>query len=373
MTELDLLRDGLDEIDAKLAVLFQDRMDTVRKIGAYKQARGMAILQESREAAVIRHTLSCLRLSSDAPYMRDLFEQIMRISKACQAAMGEKPKITPAVPVTAGLPVGFPGAEGSFSEEAAAAFFGDSPIYRAYETFEDTLRAAADGEIPYAVLPIENSSAGAVTDTHDLLLAYNLHIVGEQRLPIAHHLLGIPGSTLEGIREAHSHSQALAQCKDFLAAHPAIVPVPSLNTALSARAVQAWNDPGKAAIAGARAAQRYGLVTLAGNIHGNPFNATRFVIVSREPAALQPANKATVAFRTPNAVGALAELLRCFAEHGLNMSRIESRPIRGKPWEYAFIVDFNEVADANCLSQALKAASAYSLDLRLLGMYAAAV
>jgi len=265
--------------------------------------------------------------------------------------------------------IAFPGTEGSFSQQAAVSFFGEDNSFLACETFGSALEAAAQGKAAYAVLPIENSSAGAVAETYDLLLKSSLHIVGEQVLPVAHHLLAVPGSRMEELREIHSHPQALSQCRNFLSGYLNIVQVPSLNTALSARSIAQWKDKHKAAIAGSFAARLYGLDILRENIHDNPYNTTRFVVIGRENRSLRTPDKASVTFHVNNQVGSLAQLLTCFAEHGVNLSKIESRPIPEKPWEYFFFADFEGAMDDAELDMALTAASNCSGELRLLGRY----
>ena len=265
--------------------------------------------------------------------------------------------------------VSFPGTEGSFSQQAAVAFFGEDCGYLACDTFLGAMEAVATKEADYAVLPIENSSAGAVGETYDLLIKSDLHIVGEQVLPVAHHLLAVMGSRLEDIREIHSHPQALTQCRRFLALHPNAVQVPSLNTALSAKSVALWGDRVKAAIAGSLAARLYGLDILKENIHDNPNNTTRFVVISRTISPIHTPDKASVTFHVTNQVGSLAQLLTCFAEHGVNLSKIESRPIPGKSWEYFFFADFEGAMDEMELNKALQAAANCARELRLLGRY----
>jgi len=265
--------------------------------------------------------------------------------------------------------VAFPGTEGSFSQQAAVSFFGEDNSYLACETFGGALEAATQGKAAYAVLPIENSSAGAVAETYDLLIKSSLHIVGEQVLPVAHHLLAVPGTRMEDLYEIHSHPQALSQCRNFLSGHPDIVQIPSLNTALSAKYVAEWKDTRKAAIAGSYAARLYGLTILRENIHDNPYNTTRFVVIGRENRSLREPNKASITFHVTNQVGSLAQLLTCFAEHKVNLSKIESRPIPEKPWEYFFFADFEGVMDEAELNMALLAASGCARELRLLGHY----
>ncbi len=265
--------------------------------------------------------------------------------------------------------VSFPGTEGSFSQQAAVAFFGEDCAYLPCDTFAGAMEAVAAKQAAYAVLPIENSSAGAVGETYDLLIKSKLHIVGEQVLPVAHHLMAIKGTHMEDIREIHSHPQALSQCRNFLSLHPGIVQVPSLNTALSAKNIASWGDYSKAAIASLLAAKLYGLDILQENIHDNPNNTTRFVVVSREMGSLHAPDKASVTFHVSNQVGSLAQLLTCFAEHNVNLSKIESRPIPGKSWEYFFFADFEGAMDETELNKALAAASNCARELRLLGRY----
>lgn len=265
--------------------------------------------------------------------------------------------------------VAFPGTEGSFSQQAAVSFFGEDNPYLACDTFGGTLEAVTREDADYAVLPIENSSAGAVAETYDLLLKSKLHIVGEQVLPVAHHLMAVPGSHLEDLREIHSHPQALSQCRNFLSQYPDIVQVPSLNTALSAKHISLLKDKRKAAIAGSYAARLYGLQILLESIHDNPHNTTRFVVIGRDARPLCEPNKASVTFHVSNQVGSLAQLLTCFAEHKVNLSKIESRPIPDKPWEYFFFADFEGVMDEAELNKALEAAAHCAGELRLLGRY----
>jgi len=270
------------------------------------------------------------------------------------------------------LPVAFPGPAGSFSQQAAAAFFGEGAALRPFGTFEETLLALLQGEAEYAVLPIENSYTGAVSHTYDLLVRHRLAIVGEHLEPVVHHLLGVPGASLADIREVHSHPQALEQCRAFLSARPHMTPVPSLNTALSARSVAAAGKPSQAALAGRLAAALYGLSFLQEEVQDSLDNTTRFVVVGRDMLPLAPPDKASITFFVSNQAGSLARVLTCFARHGVSLSKIESRPIPGRPWEYFFFADFEEILDEAQLAGALQAAAGYTRELRLLGRYAKA-
>ena len=264
--------------------------------------------------------------------------------------------------------IAYPGTAGSFSHGAAQAAFPDGTCV-AYPTFPEAAQAVVDGQADYALLPVENSFAGAVLPTYSLLEKLPLHIVGETMKAVRHQLLGVPGASLSGIRTIASHPQAIAQCDEFLQTLPGVQIVPSGNTAISAREVAALGDPSRAAIASVEAAKEYGLTVLAENIQTSATNTTRFFILSLSPIPLASPRKATVTFTVNNEVGALVRVLSSFAESGLNMSRIESRPIPDTPFQYFFSADFEGEMDAAHLSRAMAAARPYTCALRLLGVY----
>ena len=268
--------------------------------------------------------------------------------------------------------IAYPGTAGSFSHGAAQAAFPDGQCV-AYATFPEAAQAVVDGQADYALLPVENSFAGAVLPTYSLLEKLPLHIVGETMKPVRHQLLGLPGSTLDGIRTIASHPQAIAQCDEFLQTLPDVQIVPSGNTAISACEVSRCGDPTRAAIASAEAAREYGLVALAEDIQTSATNPTRFFILSASAIPLDTPTKATVTFTVNNEVGALVKVLSSFAASGLNMSRIESRPIPDTPFRYFFSADFEGEMDAAHLSRAMAAARPYTCALRLLGVYPRAV
>ena len=186
---------------------------------------------------------------------------------------------------------------------------------------------------------------------------------------VRHHLLGVPGATISDIRHIASHPQAIAQCDVFLQTMPGVQIVPSANTAISAREVAALGDKSRAAIASIEAAKEYGLVSLAENIQTSEHNTTRFFVLSTSAIPLGTPSKATVTFRVNNEVGALVKVLFSFAESGLNMTRIESRPLPETPFQYFFSADFEGAMDAAHLSRAMAAARPYTCALRLLGVY----
>ncbi len=264
--------------------------------------------------------------------------------------------------------IAYPGVAGSFSHGAAQSAFPDG-VCEGYETFAEAARAAVDGQADYALLPVENSFAGAVLPTYALLEGLPLHIVGETMRPVRHHLLGLPGATLADVRVIASHPQAIAQCDAFLQTLPGVQILPAGNTALAAREVRQLGDLSRAAIASAEAAEAYGLVPLCRNIQTSASNTTRFVILSRNSAPRGTPSKATVTFTVKDEVGALVRVLASFSASGLNMSRIESRPLPDTPFRYFFTADFEGTMDAAHLSQAMAAARPATCQLRLLGVY----
>jgi len=264
--------------------------------------------------------------------------------------------------------IAYPGTAGSFSHGAAQAAFPDGACV-GYASFQEAAQAVVDGQADYALLPVENSFAGAVLLTYSLLEKLPLQIVGETMKSVRHHLLGLPGAALADIRHIASHPQAIAQCDEFLQTLPGVQIVPSANTAISAREVAQLGDKSRAAIASIEAAKEYGLVPLAENIQTSEHNTTRFFILSTSAIPLDTPSKATVTFRVNNQVGALVQVLASFADSGLNMTRIESRPLPETPFQYFFSADFEGAMDAAHLSRAMAAARPYTCALRLLGVY----
>ena len=268
--------------------------------------------------------------------------------------------------------IAYPGTAGSFSHAAAQSAF---PVAECvgYPTFQEAAQAVIDGKADYTLLPVENSFAGAVLPTYSLLEKLPLHIVGETMKPVRHILLAVPGAAIGDIRQIASHPQAIAQCDEFLQTLPGVQIIPSVNTAISAREVAQNGDPTCAAIASAEAAKEYGLSILAENIQTSSSNTTRFFILSLHALPLDTPSKATVVFTVNNEVGALVRVLASFAESGLNMTRIESRPLPDTTFQYFFSADFEGEMDAAHLSRAMAAARPATCEIRLLGMYPKAV
>ncbi|HVH67220.1 MAG TPA: prephenate dehydratase [Gemmatimonadales bacterium] len=264
--------------------------------------------------------------------------------------------------------VAIQGEAGSFSHAAALDALGADLRLIPCATFEDLFRAVAAGEAALGVVPIENSLAGSVHENYDLLGRYALHVVAETQVRVRHCLIARPGTSLDGVRRVASHPVALAQCRAFFAAHPEVVPVPAYDTAGSVRDLMVGRLAADAAIASALAAELYGAAVLKEGLEDHAENYTRFLVIAREPGPRERARKTSLVFTLPNVPGSLHRALGAFAARGLDLTKIESRPIPGRPWEYAFYLDVlgdprGEVAAA------LAELRAFAPEVRVLGTY----
>jgi prephenate dehydratase len=264
--------------------------------------------------------------------------------------------------------IAFQGETGAFGEAAAERVDAAAPRI-ACPTFESVFEAVARGPATHGVLPIENSIAGTIHQTYDLLLEHELSIVGEVEVPVVHHLLATRGATIAGIRRIYSHPQALAQCERFLRTLTGVEVVAAANTASSAKRVADEGTPDAAAIASARAGEAFGLTALASGIQDFKENLTRFIVLGRRPLADQVADKTTVVFSLPNEPGSLFRALGVFALRNVDLTKLESRPIRGRPWEYLFYAELAAARDELPCARALQHLAELAPMLRVLGSY----
>ena len=260
--------------------------------------------------------------------------------------------------------VAFAGERGAYAEAAAIQFFEDDASIIPHASFEDVFKSITGGGADYGVLPIENSSTGAIAAVYDLFARYRAVIVGETAVAVRHCLMALPGASIDTIKNVYSHEQGFYQSRDFLSDHPDWQCVPYHNTAVAAHMVAESGDISFAAIAGKRAAELYGLDILAEDINSSNVNTTRFVVISPMPEIRPGANKISIAFTLPHTRGSLYRLLGIFDEQGLNLCKIESRPLPDAPWEYRFYLDFlTDPADAyhaeNETSESEEDAAAY--------------
>lgn len=264
------------------------------------------------------------------------------------------------------------GEPGSFSHEAALLADAQATLLPCALS-ADAFDAVSGGAAEAAVIPIENSLAGSVVEHYDLLLAHEVGVESEWLLRIRHNLISLPGTELSSIRRAYSHPVALAQCRRFFVQHPAITASPSYDTAGSVKQLMELGDPSMAAIASAQAAKQYGGEILLADIEDNPENYTRFFLVRRRAEVRQSArpNKVSLAFTVENRPGSLVEALQVFAGLGTNLTRLESRPVPGRPWEYVFYADY-QLERPEAADQALKQLSGKCSMVRELGRYRSA-
>ncbi len=263
--------------------------------------------------------------------------------------------------------VAFQGERGAYSEEAVAQLFGEVEVLPC-PTLRDAFEAVTAGRADRAVVPSENSQAGSINETYDLLVSHSLFITGELDLRIRHCLLALPGQDLRAIRTVYSHPQALAQCEAFLRRH-GFEPVPAYDTAGSAKMLAERRSAGAGAIAGRAAARIYGLAVLAEGIETNPSNYTKFLSLAPAPAPRAADCKTSIVFTTKNVPGALYQALGALATRSINLSKLESRPRRQLPWEYLFYVDFEGHQDDPQTAAALADLSRVTTFLRVLGSY----
>ena len=267
------------------------------------------------------------------------------------------------------IPVGYQGVPGAYSHLALRQYFAGRPVEaRNYMLFEDVINAVMKGEIRYGVLPIENSSTGGITEVYDLVRRYGAFIVGEKIVKVEHCLLAWPGAKLEDIREVYSHPQGFSQCRTFFKEHPAMRQFNYFNTAKAAELVAEKKTGYMAAVAGAQAAEQYGLAILARGINTNQSNYTRFIVISRERELVPEADKITLIVSLKHQPGSLYRVLSHFARYQINMTNIESRPIPGRPWEYYFHMD---ITGHLTVRQALADLPEDTTECKILGNYPA--
>jgi arogenate/prephenate dehydratase len=270
------------------------------------------------------------------------------------------------------LSIAFQGEPGAYSEAAALEYFGEQAVTRPCHAFEDVFTAVTNDQVTHGILPIENSLAGSIHRNYDLLLRNQLHIVGEYHYRVRHCLLGLRGVRLDEIARVHSHPQALAQCEASLA-RLKLDPVVEADTAGSARWLKESGARLDGAIASHRAAQVYNLDILVENFEDNPANFTRFLIIARQPLIVvdpdQVQYKTSIVFSMHNLPGILFKAMSVFALRDIDLTKIESRPIAGKPWEYMFYIDFVGHVQTPVCTCALAHLEELTVFLRILGSY----
>jgi len=266
------------------------------------------------------------------------------------------------------MKIGFQGAAGAYSETAAQRAWPGSEAV-GFDRFEDVFEAVASGRTSHGLLPVENSIGGSIHRNYDLLLEHDLPIVAETELPVVHNLLALPGTKLASVRRVFSHPQGLAQCEMFLHTLPGIEIVATYDTAGSARMIRDGNLADTAAIASLRAAEVFGLEVLKAGIQDYEDNITRFLLIGRDSKALGQPDKTTLAFALHNGPGALFKALSVFALRDIDMTKLESRPARGRPWEYVFYADLSAGRDELRCGRAIVHLAEFARWVKTLGSY----
>ena len=373
--DLGDLRRKIDEIDSGIVELYERRMEVCRQVAEYKISTGKKVFDRQREAEKIVKVKSLTHNEFNSRGIEELFEQIMSMSRKLQygllaenGKLGKPSFIAVDRPDTAEARVVFQGAEGSYSQAAMMRYFGEEIQSFHVDSFRDAMSAIDDGSADFAVLPIENSTAGVVSEIYDLLQEYENYIVGEQVIQVEHCLLGLPGVDPARIRTVYSHPQSLMQSARFLGNHD-WKQVSMQNNAFAARKVAEDQDPAQAAIAGEQAANVYGLQILQRGINDCGSNSTRFIIVTNQKIFRKDANKISICFELPHESGSLYHMLSHFIYNDLNMTKIESRPIEERDWEYRFFIDFEGNLADSAVKNALRGLRDEARNMKVLGNY----
>lgn len=375
---MDLLecRRQLDEIDRQMVELFERRMEVCGHVAESKIASGKAVYDGEREKQKLEAVAGMAHGEFNRTAVTELFSQMLTISRRYQyrilAENGrgidlgfEKLEKLP----EKGARVVYQGVEGAYSHAATLQYFGDQVDAYHVASFEDAMKEVQEGRAGFTVLPIENSSAGAVIDMYDLLTRYENCIVGEIFLPVSHALLAGQDAELSDIETVFSHPQALMQCSDFLNGQKAWKQISCANTAVAAKKVLEDGDRTQAAVASEIAGKLYGLKVLKPSIQNNKGNTTRFVILAKDAVYREGAGKISLCFELPHHSGTLYNILGNFIFNNVNMVMIESRPIPGRNWEYRFFVDIEGSLEDAAVGNALKGIAEESLNMRILGNY----
>jgi prephenate dehydratase len=265
--------------------------------------------------------------------------------------------------------IAFQGIHGAYSEDAVYKFFGEGIRTLSCAEFEDVFVSVNNGDASHAVLPVENSLEGSVARVNDLLLENDLTVVGEVIILVKHCLIGHPEAEIEAIRRIYSHPQALGQCRTFLSRYPQWEKVPSYDTAGSVKIIKERGDRSEAAIASARTANEYGMKILKEGIQNSHLNYTRFFVIEKAAAINPRGDKTSIVFATKNFPGALYACLGAFAEHNVNMTKLESRPRRDRAWEYVFYADIDGHLDEPEVSGAITDLVRRASFVKILGSY----
>ena len=371
------LRENIDRIDQQIVQLYCERMETARQIGAYKRENHLPVRDTERE----RELLNRLAQQAGDQYeqgIRALYQQMLDHSRILQQLEG-KPESSLGAQIRRALdnaPAFFPekasvacqGVEGAYSQQACEKVF-RYPSIMYCRTFENVFSAIESGLCRYGILPIENSLAGSVNSVYDLMMQHHCYIVRSVRVKIDHTLLALPGTKMEEIREIYSHEQAIQQCSAYLSRHREWHVNVCSNTAAAAQMIQTSGRNDAAAISSGRCADLYGLECMASDIQNNGNNHTRFICISKEPEIYPGADHTSLMLTLPNRPGSLYQLLSRFNAQGINLTKLESRPLPGRDFEFMFSFDLDISVQSPSFARLIEELDATLDDFTYLGSY----
>lgn len=354
--KLEEARSIINEVDAQMAELFVKRMKAVETVYEHKKECGLPILDQDREEAVMARNAALVEDAELKGYYMDYIRNVMAISRAYQSRM------------QSGLKVAYSGVEGAFAHIAAGRIFPDGNRV-AHSDFVAAYNAVVNGACDVAVLPIENSYAGEVGKTIDLIFAGGLYINGIYELEIHQQLLGLPGTTVEDIRTVTSHPQALSQCHDYIKLR-GFETEQANNTALAAKRVADSGDPTLGAIASIETADIFGLKVLETNINKSSENTTRFAVLSKVKSGDPTRSNSVLMFTVKNEAGSLAGAIAIIGKYGFNMTALRSRPLKKHSWQYYFYIEIDGSVNTESGQKMLDELSAVCDKLKVVGTFA---
>ena len=374
--ELKDLRERIDAVDEEIVRLFEERMSICEDIAALKAKTDRKVYDKEREEQKLARVRELAHGEFNKKGVTELFRQIMGLSRRRQYAILEQGRVSGRIPFIEveklerdHIRVVYQGVEGAYSHAALRSYFGEKTHAFHVKKFRDVMEAIADGSADYAVLPIENSTAGIVADTFDLLVDFENYVVAEQIIPVEHVLAACPGCRIEDVKYVYSHPQALSQCEGLFQTHPSWKAMAYDNTALAARKIAEDAKRDQAAISSRFAAEHFHLKILQEHVNDMEANATRFLIVTNQRIFVKGAKKITVCLEIPHSAGSLYSILSHFIFNGLNMTAIESRPIPGRNWEYRFFIDFEGNLNESPVRSALRGIRQEASNMKILGNY----
>lgn len=351
MNQLEKARLKINEVDEKMAALFQERMDAVKEVIAYKQANDLPVFDETREKEVIERNAKKMTDKALLPYYKEYLNDLMNVSKQYQYAL-----------LNQGV-YGYQGSEGAFAQLALNQLFPQGK-QKKYSTWENVVLAVCNNEVEKGILPFENSYTGEVGEVLDLLFKYDVFIQTFYDLKVDQNLLGVKGSKLSEITTVYSHHQALSQCADYLKPFQfECIPYP--NTALAAQYVSEQQDKSKAAIAAKETAELYDLDVLASNINTNKDNTTRFIVIGKE--CHTKGNHVSMVFTVSHESGQLAKVMQVIAAYGYNMNHIRSRSLKQANFQYYFYVALDGEYDEK-MGEMFKECQKYCDNFKVIGV-----